>query len=231
MITIEDVLPENVKYKLGWPLRDRNSPLVNVYKKLRLALFNGDLGFSNSSHFQRSLFSRDFRGFSTERIQSSNGMVVSCQNEGVLRSLSNKKYIYLTAERLFMQRPYSCADEYEYVAILKKEGRIGYCVLILGFNSADYSFGGSEHEEYGSYFNLIEVFSDGTTILFDRCLPWHKVKSCRANTTSIRNLFFNPEEQNSIQSILQHVVSNQNSDKNEIYSYYIGEDLSERLCK
>ena len=220
MISVEDALPDNVKYKLGWPLKSDKSPLVAVYKNLRATLFKGELTL-NSSHFGRLRFPYS--------VESTKGMVISCGNESVLKALSSKQHIYLTPARFFMRDLYSCPTEYEYVAILKKEGRIGYCVLIIGFDRADYSFRGSHYEEYGRHFGLMEVFSDGTTVLFERCLPWDIIKSCRANTTSIRDLFFNPDERSSIQAIVDHAIRNQCSDNNEIYSYSIGEDLSKRL--
>lgn len=219
MISVEDALPDNVKYKLFWDLKRDKNPLVTVYKELRSTLFKGELNF-NSSHFTRLRFPYS--------ITSAKGITISCGHEDVLKALSSRQHIYLTPARLFMRDRHLSCTEYEYVAILKKEGRIGYCILILGFTRADYSFGASEHEEYGRHFGLMEVFSDGTIVLFERCLPWNTVKSCRANTTSIRDLFFNPDERSSIQSIVNHAIKNKCSDNNEIYSYSIGEDLSKR---
>lgn len=219
MITIEDVLSQYVESKWAWPFKGSKSALVDVYKKLRLTLDDGQLGMS-PVHSGHSHYYRD-------SVESSNDMAIMCQNKGILKALNNKQYIYLTPTKLFMESPYLSADRFEYVAILKREGRIGYCVLILGFKSRDYGFFSPEYEEYGGYFGLMEILSDGTTILFSRALMWDKVKTCRANTTSIRNLFFNEEEMKSIGSIVDYAVNNQGSDKNEIYTYRIGEDLSQ----
>lgn len=216
MLTLEDVLSKYVESKWAWPFKGSKSGLVDVYKKLRLTLDDGKLGMS-PIHSGRSHYSAN--------AESSKNMVIMCRNNSILKALNNKQYIYLTPTKMFMESPYLSTDRFEYVAILKREGRVGYCVLILGFKSIDYGFFSPDYEEYGGYFGLMEVLSDGTTILFGRSLPWSKVKECRANTTAIRNLFFDKDEVKSIGLIVDDALSSQHSDKNKIYTYQIGEVL------
>lgn len=223
MITVEDVLSKDVKSKWRWPLKGSKSGLVDVYKTLRLTLGNGSLGMS-PLHSGRTHPSYHFRKAS-DRPEFSRDLAIIYNNEAILKALNNKQYIYLTPLRLFMESPLFSHDRFEYIAVLKREGRIGYCILILGFDALDHGFYSSGYEEYGGYFGLMEVLSDGTTILFDRTLPWDKVKTCRANTTSIRNLFFNEQEIASIGSIIDDTRNSQGYDKNKVYTYRIGEKV------
>lgn len=212
MLAIEDVLSKVVREKWAWPSKNNRSPLLSTYKSLRLVLGEGDLGMS-AVHSGRSNYRNSVN------VEASNGMVIMFQNVDLLKELNNKKYIYLTPEKLFMESTLGLRDSYEYIAILKREGRIGYCVLILGFESMSYDFDAPDHEIYGGNCCLMEILSDGTTILFERTVSWEKLKECKVNTTSIMNLFFSEKQVKLIASIVDDLINDESIDKDEVYNY------------
>lgn len=209
MLVIEDVLSEVIdKSKGGWSSK-RATALAVSYKELRRTLGNGDLHMS-PNHSGGSLSRAKW---------SSKDMVIMCKNERVLKELNHSKYIYLTPVSMLMETPTWAQSRYEYVAILKKAGRIGYSVLILGFESLSYDFDSPGYELYGGPCGLMEILSDGTLVLFERTVSWEELKGCKVNTTSIRDLFFNRDEIKLIDSVVDEVVNNHSLNKNGIYTY------------
>lgn len=217
MITVDNLLSEQVARQGYWPIKNEHSPLACSYRKMRTAIYNGDLKWqSNHSRTRPSAY-------------GCNAMAIMCRNTSVLKELTkNDKYIYLTPTKLFIQQIFTSPYVYAYVAILKWEGRIGYTVLILDLGAMDYAFSAPGYREYAGNFGLMEVLPDGTIVFFNRTLPWRTVMQSRANTTSIREMFFNEEEIRSIGSIIDHVTSSQCIDKDEIYTHRIG-DVSYKM--
>lgn len=215
MITVEDVLVGQDERKEFWPPKYSDNPLSVTYRKLRDALY----GYPSRLHCIKS-------HHNGREHQYSKNMVIGYQASRILKTLNNKDYIYLTPTQLRIPQLSHHADgkHAEYVAILKWPGVIGYSMLILSFNKRSYGFSDPEYEEFGGYCCLMEVLHDGTTILFDRTMPWDKVKNCRVNTTAIRNLFFTENEIRVIGLKIDGIVNSPASEPNEIYKCYIDED-------
>lgn len=218
MITVEDILAEKDEKKESWPAKYSPNPLVVTYKEL--------LNVLNDYSWLELNYCRSKE--ESEKLQLSKKMSIKYQSRRVLKALNNKNYIYLTPTRLHI--PQSCMparrNDDEYVAILKWEGRIGYCILILGFGKSyfgDLNPGETEYEKYDGYCGLMEVLSDGTTILFERTVSWDKVKACKANTTSIRNLFFTEDEIRLIGLKIDNIMNNPKSKPNKAYKCSIAE--------
>lgn len=229
MITVGDVLAGKDERKEFWPAKYSENPLAVTYKKLLKVLNDYSLIKLN---YCRS------RAESQKLVHSKN-MSIQYQTKNVLKSLNNKDYIYLTPTIISVPQYVLVRDRNssEYVAILKWEGRIGYCVLILGFGQISYGFSNpeyeyyedyeeyKEYEEYGRYCSLMEVLSDGTTVLFERTVSWNRVKECKANTTSIRNLFFSENEIRLIGLKINEIMNNVESKPNQTYKCSIEEDI------
>lgn len=210
MLTVEDILLE-FDGGLLWPIKKYDSALATTYMKLRMMLDNGE-------NYIDGIFS-PWRVME-ERAMNSNDMAILYQNEDLLQELSNRKYIYLTPTKFVIRKVFTSPEKYGYVAILKKEGRIGYLVLILDTKVEKCSLTSHRKEVYGSSFNVMEILSDGTTILFNKTVSWEYVRTCRVNTTSIMNLFFNKEEIKLVGSVVDSILSNQESNKGEAYFYH-----------
>ena len=210
MLIIEDVLLKVIDKSIGgWSFK-QETPLAITYRELRRTLGNGNL-YMSPSHSGGCSYGRKNR--------SSKNMVVMCKNERILKELNHSKYIYLSPVTIFMETPLLDRSKYEYVAILKKAGCMEYSVLILGFESLSYDFESPGYELYGGECGLMEILSDGTSVLFERTVSWEELKECKVNTTSIRDLFFNKEEVKLIASVVEDAANNHSLNKNEIYTY------------
>lgn len=216
MITVKDVLLEFDGGVL-WPIKKRDSALTTTYKKLRLMLDRGE-----------NYFEGIFRIATVRegRIENSRDMAIMYQNKEILKDLIHKKHIYLTPTKLDVSRQgYRSPDNYWYVAILKKEGRVGYLVLIFDFERERCPISARSKKVYGGNFSLMEILADGTTILFNKTVSFEEVKNCKVNTTSLMNLFFNEEEIRLVGSVVDSIMSNQESTIGEAYVYYHKEGL------
>ena len=221
MITIQDILNGQDKRKEFWPTRYHDNPLSLAYRNLKNVMNGYSLLILNYS-----MFTSIFEG---RKFEDSKNITINYRNKHILKSLNNKSYIYLTPTKLCIWQcsmaSFLSRNDNEYVAILKWEGLVGYSILILGFETRSYGFLDPEYEEFGNHCGLMEVLSDGTIILFERTVPWDKVKVCRANTTSIRNLFFTEHEIKLIGLTIDNIMNNPAAKANEIYKCRIGEHI------